>query len=600
MEVLLVGAIVGAGYFFKNNVPSIAGPPLAINKNDLPNGPNIYESNRVNEINRDLLKQSSQLYKLAENPADTGIIPPYFGSPVGNSSVIQSGSQLQVPTKLGDSRQTIPSVMPIEARPMFKYGNVGTMRSEFTEINAPAVNLVSGEPFKHNNMSPFFGSSIKQNVETFATTSILEKLSGVDPLYKNKDEVQINPINGKENIYGNPAFTAVVSTDRFIPGRFRQGEKLMQDQHIAAPIANTIDNNIRPVYKSIEELEVNPKESYLNTPNEGQKGSYRGIEPDYNKNNVNTFYENQNQSGNPFANINNSTEQFNYQDTFKNPHREHQDYSGNINSNALNKTMQGLTKCNDTSDNSDTIAPSCEREPHRSTYKNSHITNASKIGSVNDYGKSDTQYKSTERITTNFDTFTGNALTGNKKGTVGLQDNVKTTIKQTTLVTDNSGNVKTQYNQGVSEATSQGINNQEVKTTLKQDLSIITNKYLANATKNEGLGYLVNNIDVKTTFKDTINKRDRINGPSRSNVVNGKENTYTNPIRSNNAMDLINTENNREELNPFFIPKISTNVQLGSNNRQTDNQLDIDNRFQPQLFDTQLNDNPYHISRPFT
>jgi hypothetical protein len=597
MEVLLVGAIVGAGYFFKNNVPEITGTPQPINKNDLPNGPNIYETNRVNEVNQALLNQSNRLYKLSENPADTGIIPPYFGSPVGNSSVIQ-GSELQVPAKIGDARQTIPSVMPVEVRPMFKYGNVGTMRSEFTELNAVPINLVSGEPFTHNNMSPYFGSSIKQNVETFATTSILSKLSGVDPNYQNKEEVKINPTNGKENIYGNQVFSAVVSTDRYIPGRFRQGEKLMQEQRFAAPIAETINNDIRPVYKPIEQLNVNPKESYLNITNEGQKGSYRGLEPAYNKNNVNTFYNNENQSGNIYSNVENSTQQFNYNDTFKDPQRAHQDYSGNINSNALNKTPQGIKKCNDTDVNGD-IEARCEREPHRSTYQNSQITNASKIGTVNDYGKSDTQFKSTERITTNFDTFTGNGVTGNKRETVGLQDDLRTTIKQTTLVTPNSGNFKSGYNQGLSEATSQGINNKEVKTTLKQDLSIITNKYLANGTKNEGLGYLTSNTDVRTTFKEATLKRDRVNGPGRSNLVNGKKDIFVQPIRSNNAMDLINTESNREDLNPFFIPKISTNTQVGINNRKTDNNLDIDNRFQPELFKNQLNDNPLHITRNF-
>lgn len=597
MEVLLVGAIVGAGYFFKNNVPDNTNLIVPIAKNDIPNGPNIYESNRVNEINADLLNKSKELYKLSENPADTGIIPPYFSSPVGNPNVIR-GSELQTPRKLGDTRQNIPSMIPIEARPMFKYGNHDTIPQPFTDINSPPVNSVSGDAFTHNNMAPYFGSSLKQNVETFATSTILGKLSGVDNLYKNKNEVQVNPQNGKENIYGNPAFTAVVSTDRYIPSRFRQGEKLMQDQHIAKPIADTIDNNIRPVYKSVEDLRVNPKETYLGEIIEGQKASYRGLEPNHTKNNVDTFYEN-NKSGNVYSNTNNETQQFNYTDTFKNPQRHHGDYSGNANSNQLNKNIQGLKKCNDINNSDYDLEDSCVREPHRSTYQNNHITNASKIGSVNDYGKSDTQYKSTERITTNFDRFTGNALTGNKKSTVGLQDHVKTTIKQTTLQTGNIGNFTSRHNQGVSESTNQGINNQEVKTTLKQDLSIITNQYLANATKNEGLGYLVNNVDVKTTFKDTLNKRDRINGPSKSNRVNGKESVYTHPIRSNNAMDLINTENNREELNPFFIPKISDINQIGSNNRQTDNQLDMDNRFQPSLFNNQLNDNPLHITRNF-
>ena len=52
---------------------------------------------------------------------------------------------------------------------------------------------LTGDPidpnsFTHNNMTPFFGSAVKQNLDEFATKGIFENFTGTRDTYKNKQE----------------------------------------------------------------------------------------------------------------------------------------------------------------------------------------------------------------------------------------------------------------------------------------------------------------------------------------------------------------------------------------------------------------------------
>ena len=50
-------------------------------------------------------------------------------------------------------------------------------------------NIEIEENFTHNNMVPFFGGSIKQNVEPYATSSHMEHFTGRGDTYRSKEEV---------------------------------------------------------------------------------------------------------------------------------------------------------------------------------------------------------------------------------------------------------------------------------------------------------------------------------------------------------------------------------------------------------------------------
>ena len=71
----LIGLTTLAGYFFAQN----ARPRQEITQQtrveefERPNGSNIYTSNMVEEANTELLNRSLVNYKLAEDPASTGM-----------------------------------------------------------------------------------------------------------------------------------------------------------------------------------------------------------------------------------------------------------------------------------------------------------------------------------------------------------------------------------------------------------------------------------------------------------------------------------------------------------------------------------------------
>ena len=62
--------------------------------------------------------------------------------------------------------------------------------------------LIKNEDFKHNNMVPFFGGSVRQNVDPNATSGIVERFTGVSEGYKSKEEMEPLFENKQENIYG--------------------------------------------------------------------------------------------------------------------------------------------------------------------------------------------------------------------------------------------------------------------------------------------------------------------------------------------------------------------------------------------------------------
>ena len=54
---------------------------------------------------------------------------------------------------------------------------------------------LTGEPidpstFTHNNMVPFFGSKVRQNVDELSTIPIMETFTGMSDTYQRKKEIQ--------------------------------------------------------------------------------------------------------------------------------------------------------------------------------------------------------------------------------------------------------------------------------------------------------------------------------------------------------------------------------------------------------------------------
>ena len=277
---------------------------------------NIYNSNKINEVNKELLDKSLTNYEKALKPSETGFIPPFFTFPQSGSTFYEPKTEEK--TKWGETLEKVVSEFnsqeistinefnrldtglktidraqkDIKNMPMFEsFSNEVPNTAEnlketgFVEFIPKIINndksLLTGLPLEreHLNMVPFFGSNIKQNAENFANTSILDTYTGRNDVFFHKIEQGPMFPQVKQEIYGlGPAVTDTVDLDRFIPSNFRQNEKPFEPLRIPAPKEGSIENNIRPIYKDINELRPGnkPKLSYEGRTVDGQKSSFRG------------------------------------------------------------------------------------------------------------------------------------------------------------------------------------------------------------------------------------------------------------------------------------------------------------------------------------
>lgn len=510
------------------------------NPNTLPTGDNIYTSDKVNEIYDEMLKRSMDNYKLAQDPAKTGVLPPLYNSysSIGkreildrdsNEKILSTNSEtlkdFEMINKLVDVKSNpLPS---IENRPMFmdeikndeqteisknmkldNYKNISSNKETFDNVSS-----LTGLPMmtEHNNMIPFFGSNVKQNTKVDSNTHLLDLHTGNNSTYFKKEEV--GPIfdTQEENIYGNPVFSASVNTDRFIPSLFKENEKPFQEERIKAPISGTIENKIRPEFKKVNQLRPgnDPKLTYKGRILSGKFGEVPGYQSDVEKNRPDTYYK---QGADRYLVTNGSyiakTGERDYSSALQQTGRQQYNasYFG-TSKHEVSNNRQTLSKFDNSNE---LLTPSIYTESIRNNFENDYIRNAGGNNSTLDYGKSSYVAYETERQTTEDKTQLSNPTLTEMGKKVRLQDQPKTTVKETTLYYDNTGYVKSDFNTGKSSAYASGLTGVDAKTTNKEMTS--NTEYFSSVQTDKGLGYLVNKYDPKTTNKEIISAKSEYTG----------------------------------------------------------------------------------------
>jgi hypothetical protein len=649
MVLPIVGGLVALGYFLtkgEKNPRVEEVKRTSVEKTEIPNGKNIYNSNKYEEVNREILERSINNYKEAEEPARTGMLPPLYNtySVVGNKIVNgdmglmrEQGSEIDRKIKIEDVKKG--KERDINNRPMFNndkyYIEIGQTR-DITRDNEndidKNISLLTGLEIDmtHNNMVPFFGSNIKQNVEKFTNQSILDLHTGNTSTFQHKKEVANMFDAQPENIYGTPIITNQISTDRFIPSRFRQNEKAMQEDRIAAPIAGTFENNIRPGYKDINELRVGNRlqQTYEGRTLAGQMGSVRGAQSEFAKHRPDTYYEKgmDHLFKGPGEFIAKKADE-DYTTGFKDTGRSeyNQEYYGGVSTSDLLKNKQRYKLADGETQNEDSVV----QIPKRQNFEHDYSRNVSGFKMVNDFGKSGMVSYETERATTGEKTHLISATKTENGNRVRFRDEARPTIKQTTLIHDNSGNIKTTFDKGYITAYETGIIGMEAKSTHKE--STLINNYKGITSKEQGMGYLVNKYDAKTTgkeiissnsdytgiagkdiettsrenyrnaeirdYKEQVIKRDRMAGEQNFQISSGKD-SYGD-IKEKESLLIKEREDDREKLNVYTQQNVPSKNIIGYVSKPRFDNEDVDkafvNRLEPSLVVNQHTQNPYSI-----
>lgn len=619
--------------------------------NDKPNGANIYSSNIVKEAEQLVLEKATENYVASKDPAITNILPPLFNtySVNGNTNIFANSTEDMDKNKINELNRRVNILESTKApsiteRPMFNpiisNDNSEVIFSNFNNEKSK-INPLTGLEYeiKHNNQVPFFGGTVKQNVEKLTNVSKLDIYTGRKDTFFHKKEVEPFYDLSKQDIHGTPSVTLNTDMDRYIASNFKQGEKPFMEQRESAIKSGTIENPIRSYGKTVDELRVasKPKLSYEGRTISGQYMNVRGIQPTVNKNLVDTYYENtpDRWTKTTGAVISNKIRE-NFETNFKETNRQStssESYYGPLQSIHI-KDIQRKSVVNGNDGQFDSQVQESTRQALKiDTVRN--LNSMTRKDDEHDYGKSSYKVYDTERHITGETNFKLNANQQNTGNKVYLQDVPKNTIKETTVINrDNTGHVKTTFDKGSIAAFEQGIQNWDAKSTNKE--MNIHNKYIGIADKNQGLGYSIAKYNAKTTGKETITdnseyygnngnaaikttmsrlkynqaeiddkketliSNNRASGPNKYQIASGVDShgsiKYTDRMNLKEESSYRRNQDIKEFINPLLPKNIYQINQLGViENKKQENESD---RLTPSLITTQLKNNPFVINGP--
>lgn len=372
--------------------------------------------------------------------------------------------------------------------------------------------------FKHNNMTPFFGGSIKQNadIDRNINSTILENFTGVGEIFNVEKQESLCFADIKDNfgnVYGNgPSYdqqydrmkqssSAITKLNNELPfEQQRVGPGLNKGYDVTGNDGFHPDTREYSLPKTVDALRTqsNPKETYKGRVLSGQKEIKRGLQSKVDKNRVDTYYEN---SSNRYLKTTGVFKKDTYRpcQILKNTNRKTSTtYSGNLYKNVGNEQTSKLQ-------------PTKKHILEQFGLRNADLKNKGK-GDTDDYGKNNILVYNNERDVTSVRTYEGNLTTLVKSIVSPIQDALKPTSKEHTMQNVREfGHMQTTYpnKQTIYDP------NEIARTTIKETLIHDTR---SGAISGEVKSIVYDPDDVvRTTVKETL--------PSYDNKINFKGGT---------------------------------------------------------------------------
>jgi hypothetical protein len=310
MDYLLAAGLIGMGYIFqqkKNNHQINKKLIKKIPKNQIPSSTNVYTSKRAYNIWQDEQKKANVLLEKSKYPQDTNIITPGPPYPIIYNKVDYSEDQLPVEF---NKDQTFENILVDEL------GDNKNMQVN-NSVNNKSVpetggfhgisltgNPFDADSFTHNNMQPFFGGGVKQNLDEFSTRGTFENFTGTNDNYQKKQEQTplFQPQKNMSNVYGAQNLDGYM-LDRYYVSNTRENETPIEKVYVGPGLNQGYTNEPSGGFqqadtrdyvlpKTTDEIRVktNPKISYYGRVNSGQKIAKPGKIGTVYKNQPDTFY----------------------------------------------------------------------------------------------------------------------------------------------------------------------------------------------------------------------------------------------------------------------------------------------------------------------
>jgi hypothetical protein len=324
MEFILVSAIAGMGYLLsKNNVPRQTKITYTdpVSKNYMPSGNTIYDNTRTQTVWKEQQELADRIFAKSKNSLKTNYM--IAGPPVPIFNKVD-GTDRTLPVEFIGANGLKQKVQEIEKELAPKEYKAQFDR-KVNDLDIPTLykdyasaggwngisltgNPVDRESFFHNNMVPFFGGTVKQNIEENSNQTLLESFTGNDPNYQQKVEVKrddlFKPVANLTNPYGTSNLDGY-NLDRYIVSNLRNNQAPIEPIRVGPGLnqgytaegsggfqqANTLDF-VLP--KTVDELRVKtkPKVSYEGVVVPGSHIAKPGKVGVVAKNKPDTFYVN--------------------------------------------------------------------------------------------------------------------------------------------------------------------------------------------------------------------------------------------------------------------------------------------------------------------
>lgn len=269
IELYVLGTLSAMGYLLNKSSKTVQTKSGYVNVNEMPSQENIYSSKYFEQVKKIEERKAAKMHSLSKNPKKNNVISKNFN--------LESQQPITTQT----------NTLPVS--------KVKSLTGEYIDPN----------DFTHNNMVPFFGGNVKQNMDEQSSRSILENYTGVSDIFKNKEEVPsmydckrdfgyVNGMDNKDDFYRERMVQSRVQNNVVPIPQVRVGPGLNQG-YSSKPTGgfqqyDTLDL-IRP--KTVDELRVasKPKLSFEARTVDGLKTGLRAEAPNLVKNRVETFFE---------------------------------------------------------------------------------------------------------------------------------------------------------------------------------------------------------------------------------------------------------------------------------------------------------------------
>lgn len=237
----------------------------SLSTTDMPNGRNVYHSNRSQQVRRDILHQGNDLYKKSLNPRETGIIPPFWAD--------DTMSQPNPPRENVQRPEADPYAIidPNEYKTLYPdkvdnpyFNNAYYVKKPFAlDQTLPQRCENVQENFTHQNMVPFFkGSGTVNQIDHDERQ--LEHFTG-----QSVDRVEKREMQGllfepsKQNPWTTQPGLNIGLEDRYITSIYRTNERPFEQTHVSKPTIYT-EGHYRLHEKNVDELRArsNPKVTF--------------------------------------------------------------------------------------------------------------------------------------------------------------------------------------------------------------------------------------------------------------------------------------------------------------------------------------------------